>query len=284
MTTPAEPQPPPYFDALLARLSSGDPEVAAAFGRHVHWGYWADPDATVTSGADYAVAAEELCRRVCDAAPIRDGMRVLDVGCGFGGTIASLNERFRNLDMTGVNIDARQLARAAETVRPINANRTAWVEADACALPFEAGQFDAVLAVECAFHFPSRAKFLAEAARVLRRGGRLALSDFIPAPEGLASLRQYDNDDATRESYGRVNLLCSEGEYRALATAAGFTELRFEDITPHTMPTYAFLKSTAASWQFTGHLKAYRQATRRLEVASRVGWLRYTIVSATRGG
>jgi cyclopropane fatty-acyl-phospholipid synthase-like methyltransferase len=36
----------------------------------------------------------------------------VDVGCGFGGTIASLNEHFSDLQLTGVNIDLRQLDRA----------------------------------------------------------------------------------------------------------------------------------------------------------------------------
>ncbi len=281
--TPAS-DPPPYFDSLLERLAAGDPDATAAFGRHVHWGYWADPDAATGTSADFAAAAEELCRRVCDAAPVRAGERVLDVGCGFGGTVASLNERFTGLDLTGVNIDPRQLARAQETVAPVNGNRVAWVRADACALPFGDAQFDAVLAVECVFHFPSRAAFLAEAARVLKPGGRLALSDFVPSPEGVETLRRYAADGSAEleASYGRVDLLCPEDEYRGLLAAAGFAAPRFEDVTENTLPTYSFLRRTAAGWQTGDWAAAYGRATRRLEVSSRGGWLRYTILGATR--
>jgi ubiquinone/menaquinone biosynthesis C-methylase UbiE len=274
-------EPPPYFDALFARLEAGDPAATAAFGRHVHWGYWENPEAADGTGEDYARAAEALCRAVCDAAPVADGMRVLDVGCGFGGTIASLNERFKNLDMVGVNIDPRQLARAADTVHMTNGNRVRWVQGDACDLPLS-GPFDVVLAVECVFHFPSRAKFLSEAARVLKPGGRLALSDFLPTPEGLPLLRSQAAGHAdTLASYGKVDFFCGEEEYRKLAEAAGFRDFAGRNITPHTMPTYSFLRGTATGWQSHTTSKAYQTATKRLEVASRHDMLRYTIVSAT---
>ena len=41
-----------------------------------------------------------------------------------------------------------------------------------------------------------------------------------------------DDDEATRDSYGSVNLICPEDEYRAIAEAGSFTDLQFVDITP----------------------------------------------------
>ena len=108
-------------------------------------------------------------------------MRVLDAGCGFGGTLACLQDRVERLDLTGLNIDPRQLQRAQKLVQPRPGSSLRFVAGDACALPFADASFDRVLAVECIFHFPSRAAFLAEVRRVLRPGGVLVLSDFVPA-------------------------------------------------------------------------------------------------------
>jgi cyclopropane fatty-acyl-phospholipid synthase-like methyltransferase len=145
-TLPAR-EAPPYFDILFARLAEEDPTTIEAFGRHVHWGHWEDPSQADGTAADYAKAAENLCRRVSSAAAIKSGQKLLDVGCGFGGTIASLNERFTKLDMTGVNIDQRQLDRATEKVRPQGGNKIKFVQADACRLSFPKASLDIVMAV-----------------------------------------------------------------------------------------------------------------------------------------
>jgi cyclopropane fatty-acyl-phospholipid synthase-like methyltransferase len=211
-------------------------------------------------------------------------MRVLDVGCGIGGTIASLNERFSGLDLVGVNIDARQLERAARTVRPANGNRIRWVEADACDLSLAAASFDALLAVECIFHFPSRATFLAGAAKLLTPGGRLALSDFVPPSQALPTLRQYPpgQDEATRLSYGKVDLLCPVEQYSLLAASAGLTPLEVEDVSNGTLPTYAYLRADQRCWNDRATARMHEKATTRLEIACRMELLRYTILSFAR--
>ena len=75
---------PPYFDILFARLDAGDPLTVAAFGRHVHWGYWPNPAAATGTADDYGKAAERLCEQVYGLATIRDGQEVLDVVYGNG--------------------------------------------------------------------------------------------------------------------------------------------------------------------------------------------------------
>jgi ubiquinone/menaquinone biosynthesis C-methylase UbiE len=271
---------PPYFDVLFARLAN-EADTQVAFGRHVHWGYWADPADADGTPANYAHAAEDLCQRVCQAADIHDGMRVLDVGCGFGGTIASLNERFRNLELVGVNIDPRQLERAECEVKPQNGNRIGFVLGEACHLPFSPASFDAVLAVECIFHFPDRGRFFAQASRVLTRGGKLALSDFVPPEEAVPVLRAHGAaaDDATRHTYGKINVLCPTTAYGRLAEASGLTLVHEEDISQETLPTYSFLRKHQRAWHDRDEAKVFDKATGQLELAAKTGLLRYTILS-----
>src|SRR5439155_10489956 len=139
------------------------------------WGYWDDPASADGSLSNFAAAAARLSRQVIAAAGVRDGQRVLDAGCGFGGTLADLHERLPGVDLVGLNIDARQLGQAREQLP----TRVRLVAGDACRLPFADASFDRVLCVEAIFHFAGRDLFLAEVRRVLRPGGRLVLSDFV---------------------------------------------------------------------------------------------------------
>jgi SAM-dependent methyltransferase len=238
----------PYIDLLLAQLGQGNAALEECFGRHIHWGYWPEPPAAGGIGtADYGAAAERLTLELCALAGIAPGMRVLDAGCGFGGTIAALNERMAGLELHGLNIDPRQLSRAAATVPARPGNRIAFQAGDACALPYADASFDRVLAVECVFHFPSRAAFLAEARRVLKPGGALVLSDFVPAPAFAPLCRLAMLPGLARLSlFGRCDVTCTEAGYRRLAAAAGLRVAGWRDITGHTMPTYDFLRALLA--------------------------------------
>ena len=268
--------PLPYFDVVLEQLQLDNPDMEQVFGRHVHWGYWPYPEQADGSVADFALAAERLCQRVCNVAHIQEGDRILDVGCGFGGTIASLNDRFQQLHLTGLNIDPRQLERARQQVVPRADNAITFVEGDACQMPFPDQSVDAVLAVECIFHFPSRAAFFQEARRVLRPGGRLALCDFVPTPLycWLQKMMAKGGVSMTSGAFGRVDTYCTISDYKALAQQTGFTVTTLEDIRSHTLPTYPVVKRV---FEQANNPKT-AQTTAAVELISRLGLLHYWIL------
>ncbi|ABW29655.1 class I SAM-dependent methyltransferase [Acaryochloris marina] len=212
----------PYFDLILKQLDQGDAIFEQAFGRHVHWGYWANPDQATYTAKDYGAAAEQMSVEIYSAAQVQDHQTILDVGCGVGGTVASLNERFTNVSLLGLNLDERQLAYAQQTVTARPENTIEFVQGDACALPFADQSVDAVLAVECIFHFPDRKQFLQEALRVLKPGGWLAISDFAPFEmEGWPAFL-WQSNPVLPSFYGSFDVTYTLQKYRILSGQVGF--------------------------------------------------------------
>lgn len=179
----------PYIDRALQRTEDAS---RYPFWRHVHWGLYDEPLAADDSPGAYHLATIAMTEHVLRAAGVDDGTRVLDVGCGFGGTLDHIRARHSACRLVGVNLDERQLGRGRDLVgQPAPgcaAVPISFAAADGCRLPVADASVDHVLAIECAFHFPSRKAFLREAARVLRPGGTLALSDFVAAPGSLSAL------------------------------------------------------------------------------------------------
>jgi SAM-dependent methyltransferase len=272
----------PYFDCILERFQDGDADVSEAFGRYIHWGYWDHPDRADGSLRDFDQAEERLSQRVCLAAKVQSGQRILDVGCGFGGTLLSLNRHLSDLDLFGLNIDSRQLAHANRQMVPQPSNRIQLVAGDACRMPFGDAQFDVILCVEAIFHFPGRDRFFAEARRILRPGGRLALCDFVPRLVIPVVWDYYDRrfKPVVNRLYGPSDMRCTLADYRRLGRAAGLKLVRREDVTGHTMPTYRVLRPLVR--RIAPDPDGAEEVIRRVEFTTRMGLLRYLILGFTR--
>jgi ubiquinone/menaquinone biosynthesis C-methylase UbiE len=269
----------PYFETLFEHFNDGDEIAQRSLGEHVHWGYWHDPCAIPTDPADFHQAAEMMVRQMVKCASIRDRMKVLDVGCGLGGTIKFLNGEYRNCVLFGVNIDQRQLRLARQNAISKNENLTGFVRADACVLPFGSDQFDVILCIESIFHFDDRETFLRECERVLRPGGKLVVSDFVPVLRfGVLFDCVEQVTHLIGRVYGDLRLNVSIARYRAIARASRLECLSIEDITFHTLPTYQFFKNRLIP-TLKRHKGSFRLANFLIEAASRMGLLRYLVLT-----
>jgi len=111
----------------------------------------------------------------------RNGLRVLDMGCGTGRHIGTLC-RYDNIVMHGADKSVKDLTAAQNRIKAVGemglrgVNDLLLCAADAACLPFETRYFDIVICSEVLEHIPDHHPVIHELARVLKPGGTLAVS------------------------------------------------------------------------------------------------------------
>ena len=153
-------------DALLERL----------WGDHVHLGYYGDP----ARSRDFRLAKNDFVHELVrwsglDRLP--PGSRILDVGCGIGGSARLLALHY-GFDVLAISISPAQIARARSLTSPELAAHCRFEVMDALALDLPDRGFDAVWSVEAAPHMPDKQRYVDELLRMLRPHGRLAMADW----------------------------------------------------------------------------------------------------------
>jgi ubiquinone/menaquinone biosynthesis C-methylase UbiE len=117
-----------------------------------------------------------------DRARLSPGDRVLDVAAGTGASLVPAAQRVGDAgSVVGLDLAPGMVDRLRERIARLGIENAEALVGDAESLPFPDATFDAVLCCFGLFFFPDTDRALGEIKRVLRRGGRLALSTFTRA-------------------------------------------------------------------------------------------------------
>src|SRR5579885_468354 len=130
---------------------------------------WADPRRACGYVELFASASDQAIGSLLDAVNAGPQMKALDLCCGQGNASEALARR--GCDVTGVDFSPAMLSFANRRVP----NAT-FIAADAQELPFANGEFDIVVSNLGVCHVPDQPRALSEALRVLRHGGRFAMT------------------------------------------------------------------------------------------------------------
>jgi tocopherol O-methyltransferase len=201
------------------------------WGDHLHHGLFVDGDGKPEA------AQVRMLEQCAQWLKLRGGERVLDVGCGHGGTLVHLAKR---LGCTGVGltISPKQVRIARERAAHASLrDRLMFVEGDVSDFPFSPGEFGVVWVMESSEHFADKARFLRDTYSTLIPGGQLLLAAWTGSMES-ARVREVARAFLCPE-------LWTAEEYEAAIVSAGMRVTRREDLNAQVVHTWEICRERA---------------------------------------
>lgn len=181
-------------ERLLRYYREAGPDYSAwSRGLHMHFGFWR----LGINPMRLERLLEEMTHQVYKRLDL-DGEanhRLVDLGCGYGSSARLLARVREGLEVHGVTLVPSQAVRAWLLTEVGGlADRVRFVQSDYTSTPYPDGCFDGAYAIESACHSQGAAKekFVREAARLVRSGGRLAIADgFLKTEAPMNPLLSY---------------------------------------------------------------------------------------------
>ncbi len=153
----------------------------------------------------------ERIQMTLDIIGFKEGIEILDVGCGVGAQVIELAHLGANC--AGIDVD-KDAIRVVNQVRDDFGLNLKGIHGNACDMPFEDETFDVVMSQEFFEHVPDFETGMREQIRVLKTGGKLVIeqSNFLDPFVLYGLLVKYPL--RTKGQYGGIKWLFTKGRVR----------------------------------------------------------------------
>ena len=198
------------------------------WGEHLHHGYWENDESIER-------AQIKLMEQLAEKARIPSGARVLDIGCGLGGSDFWLADHY-GCRVTGLTISPVQARMATKkAISRCVTDRVRFVVADANEWQPESESVDVIWIMESSEHFRDKKNFFKRCAIALRPGGVLAVCAWLRGEQSPG-----EHYELVKE-IGRAMLSSSLDTFSQYVNWMRDANLKVEtaiDITKHVAPTW----------------------------------------------
>lgn len=265
------------------------------WGEHIHLGYYSKEEKyryKALNEAQYAFIDEMMKFGGID--PAVDGnAKVLDVGCGFGGTSRYLARKLgRDSEVTAITLSPKQVERATELAVEQDTPNAKFQVEDALAMSFPDDTFDIVWACESGEHMPDKKKYIEQMMRVLKPGGKFVMATWCQRDDRKVEFDKRDRRD--------LQYLYEEWSHPYFISKEAYSELIDETGMMNKVTTADWVKETVNSWRHTiwkgvkdprgfifkprKYLKCVRDAycLERMHRAFKRGLMEYGMLTATK--
>lgn len=266
------------------------------WGEHIHLGYYG-PDVKYKyrplNEAQYTFIDEMMKFGGID--PATDSKaKVLDVGCGFGGTSRYLARALGpESEVTAITLSPKQVERANELAIEQETPNVNFMVEDALEMPsFPDNSFDIVWACESGEHMPDKKKYIDQMMRVLKPGGKFVMAVWCQRDDKEVPFDKRDKRD--------LQYLYEEWTHPYFISKEAYAELIDDTGLMDKVTTADWVRETIASWRHTilkgikdprgfifkpkAYIKTLRDAycIERMHRAFKRGLMEYGMVTATK--
>ena len=218
------------------------------WGEHIHLGYYNDEERAngykkknfIQAKYDF-IDKMALFGKVDSVLLDGSSKKILDVGCGIGGTSRYLAKKYTNSAVTGITLSSEQVKRATELASDRGINNVKFQVMDALAMTFPDNSFDIVWACESGEHMPDKKKYVEEMTRVLKPGGRIVIATWCQRDE--------NNKPFNDKEKKMLNFLYSEWTHPFFISISDYAKLMFNTKKLKVIQTDDWAKETIPSWR-----------------------------------